>query len=240
MIPFSDTVLSTLFRLHDAVFSFIARNARFLKVTLLVVAHGSLIGVLFPDIRKEFGSLAANLLIAVLFLSPVATITGMPILRLAMGFRRELGVMMAYLATVHAAGYLLDPWYFDSLLRPYFGADILSMDPQLLFGLIGIVLTFPLLLTSNDLSLRALGGRNWKRLHSLVYPLFVVVAAHRFVAVTRGELEIAAGIAQTALLIGAYAVLKYSAWRTESLPFLRKPILAIGKRYGEFSSARAR
>jgi DMSO/TMAO reductase YedYZ heme-binding membrane subunit len=222
-----DNLLLMLFRVHDVIFSFVAKNARPLKTVMLIIAHASLIGFLFPEFRRDFGEMAGNLLIFILFLSPLATITGMPLLRLAMGFRREAGILMAYLAIVHGAGYFLDPAFSDAFLRPYLGTDLLSMDPRLLFGILGIVLTLPLLLTSNALALRVLGGRNWKRLHRLAYPLFVAVAVHRFL----GETAVIVGLLQAALLIGGYGLLKYMAWKKESFLLFRKPMGIIGERY---------
>jgi DMSO/TMAO reductase YedYZ heme-binding membrane subunit len=195
-------------------------------MAILIVAHTSLFGLFFPEVRRDFGEMAGNLLIAILFLSPIATITKVPFLRIAMGFRRELGILMGYLAIVHGLGYALSPGFFDSF----------PSDPQIVFGIAAIFLTFPLLLTSNTFAIRRLGGKNWKRVHALVYPMFVLVVTHRFLAGNGDDdfSRIIAGI----FLLGSYAFLKYLAWKPESFPFLRKPIDCIAGRYKEYQQSK--
>ncbi len=235
MIDISKAILSSVFAVHDRALSFLSRRIKGVKTAVLIVAHVSLFGIFFPESRKDFGELAGNMLIAILFLSPLAVITGMPLFRVAMGFRREAGILMAYLATVHGAGYFLDPIYFDVAILPYLWSDFFAMDPQPLFGVLGIILTFPLLFTSNTFALRRLGGRNWKRLHMLVYPMFVFVVLHRFSG-GNGDGSFS-GALESFLLIGSYVFLKYLAWKKESFPLLRKPIDYIAGRYREYQKS---
>jgi methionine sulfoxide reductase heme-binding subunit len=230
MLPFAFTV-------HDRMFSVLVQRMMTVRMILLTVAHMSLFGFFFPDLRKDFGEFAGNILIAILFLSPLATITGIPFLRIVMGFRREAGILMAYLAMVHGVGYFLDPIYFDASILPYLGSDFFAMDPQLLFGITGIILTFPLLLTSNAFALKKLGGKNWKRLHMLVYPMFVFVVAHRFFGGGGDELSVMAF--EALLLLGSYAFLKYLAWKKDLFPFLRKSIDFIAGRYKEYQQSKS-
>ena len=236
MSDFFEKLSLLAFEAHDRLLTFLARWSRPVKLFILIVAHMSLLGIFFPELRRDYGSLAGNALILILFLSPVAAVTRMPLLRIVMGFRREMGILMAYLAIVHGAGYFLDPTYFDTLLLPYLGSDFLSMDPQLIFGIVALILTFPLLLTSNAFSLKRLGGLKWKRLHFLVYPMFVFVAVHRFFR--GGDAGLFAGIFETSLLLGSYAFLKYLAWRPGSAPILRRVIDDVGRRYRESVSVR--
>lgn len=228
--------LSMGFRLHETLFKWVSGHSRILKIGILMVAHASLLGFLFPEARNDFGEMALNLLIVILFLSPVAAITRMPLLRIAMGFRRELGILMGYLAMVHGLGHLVDPSFFDLSIAPYLPGDILSIDPFLLFGAAGLVLTFPLLLTSNALALRALGGVRWKRLHRIVYPMFVFAVLHRSVG-PEGVYDDAVKAAQGVLLLGGYSLLKFLVWKPESFPLLRTVISSVGARYGEHSYA---
>ncbi len=236
MPDFLGKLLLLAFEIHDRLLAFLAKWSRPVKLLILIMAHMSLLGVFFPELRRDYGSLAGNVLILILFLSPIATVTRMPLLRIAMGFRREMGILMAYLAIVHGAGYFLDPAYFDTLLLPYFGSDFLSMDPQLIFGIAALILTLPLLVTSNAFSLRRLGGLRWKRIHFLVYPMFVFVAIHRFFR--GGGADPLIGIFEASLLLGSYAFLKYLAWRPGSVPVLRRAIDDVGRRYKESVSVR--
>ncbi len=231
-----ERLLSIGFRLHDILFRWISGHIRILKISILIVAHTSLLGFLFPELRNDFGETALNLLIVILFLSPVAVITRMPLLLIAMGFRRELGILMGYLAMVHGLGYLIDPSFFDLSIAPYLPGDILSIESFVIFGAAALVLTFPLLLTSSALALRALGGVRWKRLHRIVYPMFVLVVLHRSVG-PGGVSDDMVKAVQGALLLGGYSFLKFLVWKPESLPLLRTVISSVGARYGEHSYA---
>lgn len=229
--------LSPAFRLHDALLGLLSRHVRALKTVILIVAHMSLLGFLFPDLRKDFGEMALNVLILVLILSPLAAITRMPLLRVAMGFRRELGILMGYLAAVHGLGYVVDPVFFEFSVAPYLPRDMLSIEPFLLFGMAALLLTLPLLLTANAFMLRKLGGVRWKRLHALVYPMFILVVLHRF-AVSGGVSDGFGNALGAVILLGGYSFLKFLAWKPESFDALRRTVDGIGREYGEFCSAK--
>ena len=186
-----DSVFQPLFRLHDMVSDFIARYATTLKRIILIVAHLSLLGILFPQAYRSYGNAALMMLLAILFISPVAKITRMRLAMQLLGFRRELGIMMGYFALVHGLGYAVDPGFFGYYVAPYLSpATILRMDPRLLFGILALFLTLPLLLSSNGFSLRTLGGVRWKRLHFLVYPMFVLVVFHQSFRLARPDLNV--------------------------------------------------
>lgn len=229
--------LSLAFRLHDALHGLLSKYIREFKIAILVVAHASLLGLLFPDMRKDFGEMAANLLILILFLSPLASITRMSLLRIAIGFRRELGVLMGYLALVHGLGYVIDPVFFELSVAPYLPGRVLSIEPFLLFGMVALLLTVPLLLTSNAFMLRKLGGVQWKRLHRLVYPMFALVVLHRF-AVSGGVSDGFGNVIEAVVLLGGYSFLKFLAWKPEPSGIVRKAIDGIGEKYGTFRSAK--
>lgn len=233
----SDQLLKTSFRFHDVLLGFISRHIRALKTSILVVAHASLLGFLFPELRNDFGEMALNLLIAILFLSPLASVTRMPLLLVVMGFRRELGILTGYLAVVHGLGYLLDPSFFGLAIAPYLPDDILSIDPFIVFGAVGLVLTFPLLLTSSALALRMLGGVRWKQLHRLVYPAFVFIVLHRFVG-PGGISDDVWEAGQGALLLLSYSFLKWLAWKKKSFGSIRKILVVIAGRYRAYTAQR--
>jgi len=226
-----DPLLVLCFRLHDMVSGLLARNMRETKIGLLSIAHLSFFGLLFPEFRKDFGNLAAVVLIGILFLSPLSKIFRMRLMVQLMGLRREFGILMGYLATVHVAGYFIDPIWFDRFVAPYLSAELFSMNPTYLFGIAAYILTLPLLFTSNTIALRALGGRRWKGLHRLAYPLLVFTMLHRFTI--RGMTTMA--LLQAILLISAYAFVKLLA-RKNILPTLQSAIDGVSGRYAEWSS----
>ena len=224
-----DQFLVIGFRLHDLASDFLMKHLYGTKRFLLVVAHLSLFGFLLPDLRKDFGELAANLLIVILFLSPLSKIFRMRLLMQLMSLRRELGILMAYLATVHGLGYLLDPEWFAVYIAPYWRTDFLAIEPRLLFGMTAYTLTLPLLLTSNNLAMRFLGGKKWKMLHRLVYLLFIAAASHRFLTKSIFAYDMFA-LFEAALLIGSYALAKLLAWKNFLAP-LRDAITYVALRY---------
>ncbi len=230
-----DPLVVLCFRVHDIASGFLAKYLLPVKRTILVVAHVSLFGFLFPDLRKDFGQMAANVLIVILFLSPLSRIFRMRLLAQMMGIRRELGILMAYLATVHGMGYMLDPDWFRVFVAPYWRTDFLSIEPRLLFGMLAYLLTLPLLLTSNTLAMRFLGGKRWKLLHRLVYGLFFAAIFHRlFTRSVVGDDVVA--LIQAATLVSAYLLTKFLAWKNFIAP-LRDIIAYVGGRYRTYALA---
>lgn len=229
-----DAFLIPCFRAHDRLSAFFSRYLLEIKRTVLIVAHLSLFGFLFPDLRKDFGEMAANVLIVILFLSPFAKVFQTRLLVQLMGIRRELGILMAYLATVHGLGYILDPAWFAVFIAPHWRTDFLLIEPRLLLGMLAYALTLPLLLTSNNLALRFLGGKRWKMLHRLVYGVFVLAIFHRFF--TRSDIWFdGVALIEAGILIGAYVLMKLLARRNFIAP-LRELIGYVASQYQQYRS----
>lgn len=226
-------ILEMLYQLHDWASDVLAKHIFTIKRIILVLAHLSLFGFLFPELRKDFGELAANLLIALLFLSPLSKIFRMRLLIQGMMLRREIGIMMAYLATVHGIGYLIDPDWAEFILQPLREGNVLGSDPRYLFGLVAYLLTLPLLITSNALSQKLMGAK-WKLLHRAVYLMFVFAILHRFTI--RGTSFF--GLIQASILIGAYVTAKLLAWR-ELFPPLTNAIRLVALDYRRFKTVPA-
>lgn len=208
-------ILHWVYQLHDWVSDFLVKHIFAVKRTLLVLAHLSLFGFLFPEMRKDFGELAANLLIVILFMSPLSKIFRMRLLIQLMMLRRELGIMMGYLATVHGVGYLIDPDWADFIIQPMLAGNFWGDDPRYTFGILAYALTLPLLLTSNALSQRFLGTK-WKLLHQSVYLMFAIAIIHRFLV--RGAPTFV--LFEIALLLGTYGLLKALTWKNFLSPLV--------------------
>ncbi len=227
----SDTIFQPLFRLHDVLSGFIARHVTAIRRGILALAHLSLLGILFPQVYRDYGNAALMMLLAVLFLSPAARITRMRLAMQLLGFRRELGVMMGYFALVHGLGYVVTPEFYTYYVAPYLSSGmILRMDPRLIFGIIAIFLTLPLLLSSNGVSLRVLGGVNWKRLHFLVYPMFVLVVFHQSFRLARPDWDVSR-LFGGLLLVFAYFLLKLITAKREWFPTIYGMMEGIAGRY---------
>jgi sulfoxide reductase heme-binding subunit YedZ len=208
-----------VFFMHDALSQFLAKHLFTLKRLVLVVAHVSFFGILVPPLYRDYGELSANLLIGLLFLSPLARITRMRLLNQMMSLRRELGILMGYLALTHGMGFMMDPMIQQAVFAADPSLALLSLERAYLSGFIALVLTLPLLITSNNIMQSRLGGKNWKRLHRTVYVMFAFAILHRFL--WRGE---SFALVQAAVLGGSYLLVKLYAWR----PFFRWPQQLIG------------
>ncbi len=236
---FLDRSLLCGFRLHDGAAEWLTKHYLVVKRLLLLVAYLSFLIAVIPSLgifRKDAGSLAANLLILLLFLSPLSVIFRARLLLLVMGLRRELGILMGCLALTHGLGYALDPVFFKIFLQEYLGANLFSMDTSILAGLTGLLLITLLTLTSNRWATRLLGGKYWKRLHRVVYPAFVLIVVHRFFRVG-GSWQHIMPFIEAVLLVGAYTLLKFLTWKQQAWPWLRRGTLYISEQYAGYRAA---
>lgn len=88
-------------------------------------------------------------------------------------FRRMLGLYTFFYASLHMLTYVwLDQFFaWDDIL-----VDIIKR-PFILVGTLAFILLIPLAITSTKAMMRKL-GRNWKRLHQLVYPIACFAILH--------------------------------------------------------------
>ncbi|KAA9006166.1 protein-methionine-sulfoxide reductase heme-binding subunit MsrQ [Histidinibacterium aquaticum] len=141
-------------------------------------------GALGPEpveaLEHAYGELALQLLIAGLAVTPLRKHAGINLLK----FRRAIGLMAFYVLIAHVLVWaVLD---LQSVARVW--ADIVKR-PYITIGMAGFLLLVPLALSSNNLSIRKLGGATWRRLHRLVYPAVILGALHYVWLVKGFELE---------------------------------------------------
>lgn len=230
---FSDLFLDSCFQVHDSVSNFIAENFLLIKRVILIVAYLSLFFILFPEMRRGFGSLAEWMLLGILFLSPLSKIFRMKLLSQLMGLRREFGILMGCFALVHGVAYFIDPLAFSFDIAPYLNTQFFTMQPLYYFGILALLLTLPLFLTSNNRSVRFLGGKRWKLLHRSVYALLLLMLLHIFFlrSMRRGY-SFGEFISPVSIVFG-YVLLKVLAWKN-FLPFLRDAITYVSLRYTQY------
>ncbi len=124
------------------------------------------------------GDWALRILLATLSVSPLVLITRMKGLLV---FRRMLGLFSFFYAGLHIVSYVaLDKLF----LWAEIWADIVKRS-YITVGMVAFVLMLLLALTSNQAAIKRLGGRQWQRLHKLVYLAAGLVIIH-FIMMRKG------------------------------------------------------
>ncbi len=121
-------------------------------------------------IEHQMGLWALQMLIAGLAITPLRRFLGLNLLR----YRRAIGVTAFVYVVLHLLAWLVLDM---GLLWGQALQDIVKR-PYITVGMASLLLLTPLALTSNDWSVRRLGGMRWRRLHRLVYPAVVLGAVH--------------------------------------------------------------
>lgn len=96
--------------------------------------------------------------------------------------RRMLGLYALFYASLHVMGYVI---FLLELQWSTLGDDILKR-PYIMVGFAAFVLLLPLGLTSFNYAMKKL-GKNWQRLHQLIYVIAILVALH-FLWVARSNI----------------------------------------------------
>lgn len=132
--------------------------------------HGDLTANPIEFITLRTGFWAITLLMVTLAVSPVRRLTG---LNQLVRYRRLIGLFAFFYATLHFLTYVTLDRFFD--FRDI-GDDILKR-PYITVGFAAFLLLVPLAVTSTRGWIRRL-GRNWLRLHRLVYAAASLAVLH--------------------------------------------------------------
>lgn len=127
-------------------------------------------------LEQKLGLFALQVLIVVLAVTPLRNWTGINLTK----FRRALGLLTFFYVLLHLLVWLV----LDVQILSQIWADIIKR-PYITIGMLGLVLMIPLAVTSNNLSIRKLGPKKWRRLHQLTYATAVLGAVH-FVMLRKG------------------------------------------------------
>lgn len=144
-----------------------------------------------------------RLLVITLAISPVRRLV--PRLAWLIRFRRMLGLYAFFYGCLHLMTYL---WLYAGFSWAAIVDDI-SQRRFIIAGVTAWVLMVPLALTSTAWSIRKLGGKNWQRLHWLVYLSALAGVVHYWWGVKQGDrtpMEITVALA---IVLAARAVV---AW----------------------------
>nr|WP_319248617.1 protein-methionine-sulfoxide reductase heme-binding subunit MsrQ [uncultured Celeribacter sp.] len=125
--------------------------------------------------EHQIGELGLQVLIASLCITPLRRYAGVNLIR----FRRALGLIAAFYIFLHLLVWVV----LDVQIPRQIVADIYKR-PYITIGMAGFALLIPLAATSYNAAIRKL-GRNWRRLHWLVYPAVLLGGIH-FVMLRKG------------------------------------------------------
>jgi len=140
------------------------------------IVWGAVSNTLGPDPTAEIanvtGLTALWMLAITLAISPVRRLS--PRLAWLIRFRRLVGMFVFFYATVHMLTWvaLYNNFSIRSML------DDVTKRRFIMMGAAVWVLLLPLALTSTNWAIRKMGGRNWNRLHMLIYPAAIGAMIH--------------------------------------------------------------
>ena len=123
----------------------------------------------------ELGELALKLIIVGLGITPLRKVVGLNLIK----FSRAIGV----LAFTYVALHLLVWLVLDVGILSQIWADI-TKRPYITIGMVGFVVMIPLVVTSNNWSVKRLGVK-WRRLHQLTYVAAALGGVH-FIMIAKG------------------------------------------------------
>lgn len=154
-------------------------------------------------INRYTGDWAIRFLLIALAVTPVRGITGLAVV---MHFRRMLGLYAFFYALLHVSSYVaLDQYFAWAAIWQ----DILKRN-YITVGMLGLVILTGLAVTSPKAMVKKMGGRNWQRLHKLVYVAAIAAPVHFFMMRKGFQIEplIYGGIAGLLLAYRAVAWIK--------------------------------
>jgi methionine sulfoxide reductase heme-binding subunit len=178
------------------------------------------------EVTNETGIWTLRLVVITLALTPVRRITGWNALT---RFRRMTGLFAFFYGSLHFLTYLVgdrfasldfpDGFIAWSTLRNLLVSiwEDIAKRPFITVGFIAFVSMIPLALTSTAGWIRRLGGRNWQRLHRLIYLTGIAAVTHYWWKVKADTLHPAVYALIVALLLGFRLILslKRSRWHRQ-------------------------
>ena len=135
------------------------------------------------EIANTTGLTALWMLAITLAISPVRKLS--PHLAWLIKFRRLIGLFVFFYATLHMLTWvaLYNNFSIQSML------DDVTKRRFIMMGVATWTLLLPLALTSTNWAIRKLGGKNWNRLHMLIYPAAICAMIHYWWKVKTGVLS---------------------------------------------------
>jgi len=176
-----------------------------------IAIYEAVTNTLGPDPTAEIASItgltALWMLAGGLAISPLRMI--FPRLTWLVKFRRLLGLFAFFYATLHMLTWL----------GLYAGFDLATIEADItkrrfiLMGVTTWLLLLPLAATSTIWAIRKMGGKNWKRLHMLVYLAAITAMVHYWWKVKTGVMEPAPYTLVILVLLGVRPLLAWNQRR---------------------------
>ena len=153
-------------------------------------------------ITNTTGIWTLRFIVTTLAITPLRWLTGINQL---VNYRRLIGLFAFFYGSLHFTTYFLLDHQFD------FGGMLedVRMRPYITAGFTAFVLLIPLALTSTTGWIRRLGGKNWNRLHRLLYITALAAVLHYYWKVSI-KLD---SVYPTYYGIVVAALLAFRAWR---------------------------
>jgi len=130
-------------------------------------------------VTHKLGDATLRILMVCLSLTPIRLLFGMA---WQMMLRRLLGLFVFFYVSLHFSVWIaLDHFFNGKRLL----TDIIKR-PYITVGMLGLILLVPLAVTSTSWMMKRLGGKNWRRLHKLVYVVGVLGVLHYLWLVKKG------------------------------------------------------
>lgn len=122
-------------------------------------------------ITRSLGTWTLVFLLITLSITPLRKLSGWTWL---IKLRRMLGLFAFFYALLHFVTYIWLDQFFDmsAILK-----DVIKR-PFITIGFAAFALLIPLALTSTNAMMKKLGGKNWQRLHKLIYPIAIFGVLH--------------------------------------------------------------
>ena len=192
--------------------------------------NGDLTADPLVEVTNETGIWTLRFVVITLALTPVRRLSGWNQLT---RFRRMVGLFAFFYGSLHFLTYLIgdrfasldfpDGFIALSTLTNLLASiwEDIAKRPYITVGFIAFVSMVPLALTSTAGWIRRLGGRNWQRLHRLVYLTGIAGVVHYWWRVKADTFHPAIYAAIVVLLLGFRLVLSFKRSR-----WVRQPVQA--------------
>ena len=189
--------------------------------------NGNLTADPLVEITNETGIWTLRFVVITLAITPLRRLSGW---NAVIRFRRMLGLFAFFYAMLHFMTYLVGDRFasldfpdgfiawstFINLLASIW--EDVAKRPYITVGFIAFVSMIPLALTSTAGWIRRLGGRNWQRLHQLIYLTGIAGVVHYWWRVKADTLHPLIYAVLVALLLGYRLARSFSRSRWQRHP----------------------